>query len=127
MRPTVLIADTDELLASAYRAFLLAEGYETDCVTNGLDCLDRLRNRPPQALIVDADLPWGSGAGVLEVMSQDASIANVPVVILTARPTALPWPAPGRRAPVTLIKPIAPASVASMLRHLLEAEPACMA
>lgn len=33
--------------------------------------------------IIDQHLPWGSGAGVLEVMHQDFSIAQVSVVLLS--------------------------------------------
>jgi CheY-like chemotaxis protein len=126
MRPTVLIADADELLVAAYRAFFVVEGFQVDWVTNGLDCLNSLRQRSPQALILDAELPWGASSGVLEVMSQDPTIVFVPVVILTARPDALPAPASGHCTPVTLFKPVVPASIALMLRHLLDAEPACV-
>jgi DNA-binding response OmpR family regulator len=126
MRPAILIADADELLVAAYRAFFVVEGLQVNWVTNGIDCLESLRQCPPQALILDADLPWGSSSGVLEVMNEDPSISIVPVVILTAQPRAIPGPVAGPYAPVTLLKPIAPASVARMLRNLLDAEPALM-
>lgn len=127
MRPTVLIADADELLVAAYRAFFVVEGFQVRWVTNGIDCLESLRHYPPQALIVDAELPWGGSSGVLEVMGQDPGIAFVPVVLLTARPNALPAPISGALAPVTLLKPVNPSSVALMLQNLLNAEPACVA
>jgi DNA-binding response OmpR family regulator len=126
MRPTVLIADADEMLAAAYRAFLLAEGFQVGCVTSGLECLEALRQRPPQALILDAELPWGSWTGVMEVMNQDPTIAPVPLVILTARPHALTLPARGLFAPVTLLKPVAPQSMAKILDNLLHGVPADM-
>ncbi len=126
MRPTVLIADADELLAAAYGTFLIAEGFQVHWVRNGLDCLEALRHQAPQALILDAELPWGSWSGVMEVMNQDPSIAIVPVVILTARPTALPGPTPAPHIPVTLLKPVAPVSMARILRNLLNSEPVCV-
>lgn len=125
MRPTVLIADADELLVRAYQAFLIVEGFQVNWVTNGLDCLESLRQNAHQALILDAELLWGSWKGVLEVMNHDPNIAGVPVVILTARPEALPRARVGPNTPVTLLKPIAPASMALMVRSLLEPQLAC--
>jgi DNA-binding response OmpR family regulator len=61
MRPLVVIADADEFLSSAYRAFLVAEGFEVIAVTSGLACIDVLRRQPVTVLILDPDLPWGSG------------------------------------------------------------------
>ena len=60
MRPTVLIADTDELLVAAYRAFLVVEGFQVNWVTDGVSCLKSLRQQPPEALILDADFSHSS-------------------------------------------------------------------
>jgi DNA-binding response OmpR family regulator len=125
MRPTVLVADTDELLVAAYRAFFVVEGFQVNWVTDGVSCLESLRQHPPEVLILDAELPWGGSSGVLEVMRQDSTIAFVPVVLLTAQPSALPTPGAGVNAPVTLLKPVVPSSIAVLLRNLLDAEPAC--
>jgi DNA-binding response OmpR family regulator len=124
MRPTVLIADTDELLVAAYRAFLVVEGFQVNWVTDGVSCLKSLRQQPPEALILDAELPWGGSSGVLEIMRQDSSIAFVPVVLLTAQPSALTSPSAGVNSPVTLLKPVVPSSIAVLLRNLLYAETA---
>ncbi len=124
MRPTVLIADSDELLSAAYGAFLTAEGFQVSCVKNGLDCLEFLRQHAPLSLILDAELPWGSWNGVIEVMNQDPSISIVPVVILTARAAAIPGPIPAHCSPILVLKPIAPLSMARILRNLIFAEPA---
>ena len=124
MRPTVLIADADELLSAAYGVFLVAEGFQVSCVTNGLDCLEFLRQHTPQSLILDSELPWGSWSGVIEVMNQDPSISIVPVVILTARAAAIPGPIPAHCSPILLLKPVAPLAMARILRNLIYAEPA---
>jgi DNA-binding response OmpR family regulator len=120
MRPTVLIADADELLAAAYRAFLVAEGFNVCCVTSGLDCLAHIRRQTPQALIVDAELPWGSGEGVLEMLAHEVALPHVPAVLLTARPEVLARQDRGIGA-ITLLKPVMPGRMAHTLRALLEA------
>ena len=121
MRPIVLIADADELLAAAYRAFLVAEGFDVHWVTNGLDCLEEIREHSPQALILDAELPWGSGVGVLEVLANDPTVPQIPAVLLTASPQGLPHQCCGGALAAMLLKPVVPAKVARTLRELLEA------
>jgi len=60
----VLIADPDERVLTSYREFLWQEGFEVDTVTNAIDCVARLRERVPDVLVLDPDLPWGGGSGV---------------------------------------------------------------
>jgi DNA-binding response OmpR family regulator len=120
MRPLVLIAEADELLAAAYRAFLVAEGFDVLWVNNGLDYLEQIRGRTPQALILDAELPGGSGAGVLAMLAGDADLPYIPAVLFTVKPSSLARHGRGIVA-VTLLKPVAPSKVARTLRDLLEA------
>ncbi|CAN5323464.1 hypothetical protein BH10PLA2_BH10PLA2_14480 [soil metagenome] len=120
MRPVVLIAEPDELLAAAYRAFLVVEGFDVIWVDNGPDCLDQVRARVPQALIVDAELPWNSEEGVLEILSNDVDASQIPVVLLTVSPSVLGQQGRGIVA-ITLLKPVMPSRVARTLRELLEA------
>ncbi len=123
MRPVVLIADADELLAAAYRAFLVADGFEVHWVTSGLACLETIREHLPDALILDAELPWGSGAGVWEVLTRDPGMSVPPAVLLTASPAAVGAIEPGSFTPATLIKPVSPLLISRTLRELLESRP----
>lgn len=78
----VLIADPDTDLLAKYRE-LLSEELELTTAVCGLDCFDRLREQTPDVLVLEPDLPWGGGDGVLAVMRNDATLAVVPVMILT--------------------------------------------
>jgi two-component system alkaline phosphatase synthesis response regulator PhoP len=64
----LLIAESDPGLCRVYRTYLNAVGFEVETVADGLQCLDRLRLVHPDALIVDVDLPWGGGDGVLSCL-----------------------------------------------------------
>jgi Response regulator receiver domain len=100
MKPRILIAEADALHAAACRAFLTAEGVECETVHSGLDCLAWMRQKHADALVLDMDLPWGSGLGVLEVLREENRLANTPVVFL------LDWPihAPGRGDGIAALK-----------------------
>lgn len=121
MRGHVLIADADELLVAAYRAFLVAEGFQVMAVNNALDCLEALRESPPLALVLDPDLPWGSGTGVLALMREGVEIPAVPVLILASSPTCLTDAVLPFADYAVLFKPVKPSTVAAVVRTLVDA------
>lgn len=79
----VLIADPEEHLLALYREGLAQLGFEVVTAVDALQCLEALRQAPPDILVLDPNLPWGGGDGVLEVMHEDFGMAGVPVMILT--------------------------------------------
>jgi DNA-binding response OmpR family regulator len=80
----VLIADPDESLLAEYRGFLSREGFKVVTVLTGLECAARLRERVPDVLVLEPQLPWGGGDGVLAMMREVPDLAIVPVVLLTS-------------------------------------------
>ena len=80
----VLIADRDETLLNAYREYLLRDGFDVVTAMDGLDCVAKLRSFVPDLLVLDPELPWGRGDGVLAVMHEDADVPVVPVMVLSA-------------------------------------------
>lgn len=113
----VLLADRDELLVSAYEAFLVGEGFRVATVTSGIECLRVIRLDPPRLLVLDPGLLWG-GPGVLAVLCEEAACPPVPVLVLTDKPSEVllelmtPYPS------AVVLKPLAPAALASLVRSL---------
>jgi CheY-like chemotaxis protein len=83
--PKVLIADPDESLLAQYQQFLANDRLRVETATSGLECLKKLRNFSPDVLVLEPELPWGRGEGVLACMHQDADLPRVPVVVLSHR------------------------------------------
>ncbi len=79
----VLIADPDEYLLDNYRDYLEQHGSEVATATNGVECIDRLREFGPDVLVLEPSLLWGGGDGVLAVMHEEQDIPSVPVILLT--------------------------------------------
>lgn len=119
MSMSVLIADADSLLLSAYRAYLV-DGIEVRTVTSGLACVEELRRRRPDVLVLDADLPWGSGLGVLAVMREDPTIPFIPVLLMTTRLADLAGQVIPIRDYALLIKPIPPVVMARLIFTLAD-------
>src|SRR5437867_3665012 len=92
MKPLVLIATADgDFLARCERHFTVA-GYTVASASGGLECWTWLRRVVPNVLILDLELPWGGGDGVLARLREEPTQASVPVVLLTDNPTSAAVP-----------------------------------
>lgn len=80
-RPSLLIAESDELMLDAMKRYLLLRGYEVETATGGVECLEKLRQNDGGVLILDLELSWGGGDGVLSVMRDDPVLAHMPVIL----------------------------------------------
>jgi len=120
----VLLADPDVSLLTTYRGYLAGEGFEVATVTNGLDCLAQLRWFHPDVLILEPDLPWGWGDGVLARMQDHTDVPLVPVIVVSAG-KRLANLSHGEPCPVRdfQLKPLAPYLLAQRIRQLVEQLP----
>lgn len=116
----VLIADPDESLLGEYREHSRI-GFEVVTASDGLACVEQLRQQTPDVLVLEPQLPWGGGDGVLSVMRDVLDLATIPVMILTScrDPLVLDKIA---RFPISDFhpKPLSPAKLVKRLKALLE-------
>ena len=84
----ILIALPDDRSLAECCAELASCGYAVEQAKTGLDCLERLNAFEFDVMIVNADLRWGSGVGVVEVLADDPELRHLPVVLLTTGITA---------------------------------------
>jgi DNA-binding response OmpR family regulator len=117
----VLIADPDESLHPLYQEYLAQEGFEVVTALSALECVSRLHECVPHVLVLEPQLPWGGGEGVLAIMGEVPRLAIVPVMLLTScrDPQVLDRVA---RFPISdyQVKPLAPDRLAGRLRTLLD-------
>jgi DNA-binding response OmpR family regulator len=83
MIQTLLIADGDAELCDLYRRFLAERGYEVETSSDGLDCLRKLRQLTPAAFVLDLELHWGGGDGVLAWLREENLTHGIPVILTT--------------------------------------------
>ncbi len=79
----VLIADPDESLLAKYRGHS-RDGFEVVTAANGVECVNRLRQRAPDIFVLEPKMHWGGGHGVLAMMHDVLDLADVPVMLLTS-------------------------------------------
>jgi two-component system OmpR family response regulator len=83
MKPKLVIADSDTDLCHVFQRFLTDCGYEVEIASDGLSCMEKVRRLRPAALVLDRELSWGRGDGVLAWLREEWSIYD-PAVVLTA-------------------------------------------
>lgn len=82
MATRVLIADPDRHLLAAYKEHLSLEGFEVATARDGLECLRRLREFAPDALVLEPAIPWGGGDGIVAMMQEEPDLPEVCLVLL---------------------------------------------
>jgi two-component system phosphate regulon response regulator PhoB len=80
----ILIADDDPDVLELLRFRLNQEGYETAIATNGEEALALVRERSPDACILDVRMPKLDGLSVVRAMREDDGSSEIPVLLLTA-------------------------------------------
>jgi CheY-like chemotaxis protein len=81
----LLIVDDDDGARTALGDILDFEGYQVASCANGKEALEYLHNQPlPALIILDLQMPVMNGWQFCRERSKDASLAAVPVVVITA-------------------------------------------
>jgi PAS domain S-box-containing protein len=83
-RLRVLVVD-DNADVRQYLARLLGDHYAVETVPDGEAALAAVRRRPPDLVLSDAMMPRLDGFGLLRELRADPRLANLPVIVLSAR------------------------------------------
>ncbi len=83
----IILVDDDGVSSAVLTDILFAAGHAVGRVDDGNRALMVMRARPPHLAILGGAMPGLSGLALLDAMRRDASLAAIPVAILTANPT----------------------------------------
>jgi DNA-binding response OmpR family regulator len=81
----VLLADDNADLRDYVRRLLEAGGYSVQAVADGHSALNAVRARRPDLLLTDVMMPRMDGFALLSTIRSDENLADLPVIILSAR------------------------------------------
>jgi len=84
MSKTVLIVEDNELNMKLFNDLLQAHGYETLQSKDGRAALEMARERHPDLILMDIQLPEISGLEVTRILKDDPLLKAIPVVAVTA-------------------------------------------
>ena len=85
----VLVVEDEDNIALALDFLLTREGYEHARIADGAEALPRIRDMRPDLVLLDIMLPGASGYEICQGVRLDPSLANVKILIMTARGSAI--------------------------------------
>ena len=82
MKHILIVDDVTTNLKCAVE--VLKDSYEVTTAKSGSQALDLLKERVPDLILLDVDMPGMSGYEVMERLNQEDTFKDIPVVFLTA-------------------------------------------
>ena len=83
MSVRILLADRDAFLLASCRDCLCQRGAAVATATTGLECIQTLRDFAPDVLVLEAELLWGGGDGVLAVIEEQPELRPSLVILVS--------------------------------------------
>jgi CheY-like chemotaxis protein len=80
---TILIADDDIALINLLTLCLQPLGVRIQSGHDAMYALTLIHKAPPDLVILDVNMPAGNGLSACEMLSSDARLSRLPVIILT--------------------------------------------
>lgn len=84
MAKTILIVEDNDLNMKLFHDLLEAHGYATLQTKDGMEALKIAREKRPDLILMDIQLPEVSGLEVTKWIKEDDELRSIPVVAVTA-------------------------------------------
>ncbi|MDT3740275.1 MAG: response regulator [Candidatus Kapabacteria bacterium] len=83
-KPYILVVDDNKITTKLLKRYLEANGYEAVEAYDGIECLEKVAERHPDAIVLDVMMPRMDGYDTVAQLKADPATAHIPVVIVTA-------------------------------------------
>ncbi|MGC4078309.1 MAG: Hpt domain-containing protein [Rubrivivax sp.] len=83
--PLVLVVDDSLTVRRVTQRLLQREGWRVVTAKDGVDALERLAEERPAVMLSDIEMPRMDGFDLLRAVRADASLAGLPIVMITSR------------------------------------------
>ena len=85
MNKHVLLVEDEPNIIEAVSFLLSRDGWQVSTQSNGHDAAEVIKTKQPDLLILDVMLPGRSGFDILSDVRSSENVAEIPVLMLTAR------------------------------------------
>ena len=86
----ILVVDDDPDFASAIATTLEGEGFLVEQAYNGTECLEKVKESPPDLILLDIMMPEVDGYEVCAELKGDKQYAKIPIIALTSVASQVP-------------------------------------
>jgi putative two-component system response regulator len=83
MSAKILVVDDEPSIVDVLTRFLSREGYSVVTATNGREALERVKEDPPDLILLDVTMPEVDGFTVCQRIKEDERTALIPITMLT--------------------------------------------
>lgn len=83
-KPYLLVVDDNRITTKLLRRYLEANGYDAAEAYDGVECLERVAERMPDAIVLDVMMPRLDGYETVKKLRESPATDKIPVVIVTA-------------------------------------------
>ncbi|MBU3141954.1 response regulator [Clostridium sp. CF012] len=81
----ILVVDDEEHIQELIKFNLEKSGYKVICAGDGIEAIKLLKEQLPQLMLLDLMLPGMDGLDVCKEIRKDSSMANMPIIMITAK------------------------------------------
>jgi CheY-like chemotaxis protein len=120
VRDVLVVDDDDDVREITQLSLESVAGWRVRSAESGARALELLRERRPEAVLLDVMMPGMDGPATFRAMQEDPELRTIPVVFLTAKMqvgTAQPWD--GLDVAGVIPKPFDPMSLADQVAVLV--------
>jgi two-component system alkaline phosphatase synthesis response regulator PhoP len=80
----ILVVDDEPDFAAIVQGNLEKEGFEVEVAYNGVEGMEKVSARPPDAIVLDVMMPEKDGYEMCKELKEDDRYCGIPVLLLTA-------------------------------------------
>ncbi len=85
-KPVILVVDDDAPILTLMKNILREFGFEAMVASTGAAALESARERTPDLVLLDKNMPGMSGSEVIQEIRAQARLAHIPILILSGDP-----------------------------------------
>jgi CheY-like chemotaxis protein len=83
MKKNILVVDDEADVVEFLTTLLEDNGYQTRSATNGIEAMDRVRDRTPDLILLDLQMPEETGTGFYRKIRDRRELKDIPIIIVS--------------------------------------------
>lgn len=83
-KPYILVVDDNKITTKLIRRYLEAKDFEAAEAYDGIDCIEKVEERQPDAIVLDIMMPRLDGYETAKKLKSQEHTKEIPIVIVTA-------------------------------------------